>query len=284
MGGNVYCAVSHLPLHYGAKMRLFVVGQIDDGAPRPGGDWHAFSFGFAGEHGDFGSLDDIERTPAFELMHKALCAHVGEFSDDDKDRHDHLLETYPHEFGSILKLVERGVVNVTLIRAWGEHKMVPFYVREEVYQWVMEVARKSDTTWRQENIAEKAEREAKMLVEYYRKSQEPTEGLTVEELTARWRLSERPELEMLRGTYLGNVARMLMLEKEDAPNYEDLPTWDGLGHELAELRIFELGLELFGHSWVPQIHFVPDDVDYRLHTKFHKAMAKFGEELRKEYS
>ena len=49
------------------------------------------------------------------------------------------------------------------------------------------------------------------------------------------------------------------------------------------LRIFELGLELFGHSWVPQIHFVPDDVDYRLHTEFHKAMGKFADDIRKDF-
>lgn len=285
MGGNVYCAVSHLPIHYGARMRLFVVGQIDDGVRFPGGDWHTFSFGFAGKHGDFGTLDDIERTPAFEYMHNALCTHTEEFSDEDKERHDQRLEKYPHEFGSILKLVERGIVNVTLIRPWGQHTMVPFYVREEVYQWVMEVARKSNTTWRQENIAEKAEREAQLMVASYRKRHEPTDHLDAEDMIKHFnKLRDDQPTEMVLSSEFGNVGRMLMLEERDAPPYKDDAAWTALEKELAELRIFELGLELFGHSWVPQIHFVPDDVDLRLHTKFHKAMAKFGDALRREYS
>jgi hypothetical protein len=250
----VFVIVPHwfLPLHYQARWEPEIVVP------------------FKGTYDDYGKLENLDLSPAFLAQQQTLLAKALDFDGEAKERHSEILKRYPDDPSALLELCERGVFRVR--NAHGERTTAPFYVREDVFQYVVEETANFEN-WRG-NWGEQTRTTVESRLEYL-----DTWGKYIDALKAeaddvdelRERTMSLKERDNLQGSHLCHK----LLMDHHGKMKEDPSLRESLAQAMTEFELFWMGLELFHVDWMPRL-FRGQCPDFNLHAKWHRDLAEMA--------
>jgi len=275
---NETCGVSGLPIGWRTPCRLFVLRPHWFLDLHYQSEWESLVVvPLRGVYADYGRLEDLDLSPAFRLQHRRLLATVQKFSEEAQKRHPEILRRYPDDPNALYELCERGVLEVKTPH--GNRTTAPFYVREDVYQLVLERARKAEG-WHgsflegcREAITarfKKVELERETLSLY-------KEDATEEDKVRRRELmDQKGQLDHLDHGPGCHEGRMILIESWDEI-MSDPGLRASLEEAMLEFELFAGGMDAVKVAWQPKTIRGQDD-DYESHAEWHRDVAKLADE------
>lgn len=280
---NETCGVSGLPIAWRTPCRLFVLRPHWYLPLHYQSEWEPLAIvPLKGVYDDYGKLKDIEATPAFMLQHRILLGAAQEFSDETRKRHHEIFKRYPDDPSALYELCERGVLDVRTPH--GVRTTAPFYVREDVYQHVVEITSKAEN-WHGpflEHAEEVVDSRFKC-----RALDEETFGLYREDATEKDKarrgelISQKVELEDLDNGHGRHLGRMMLIEPW-ARIQDDPELRRELRQAMIDFELFAAGIESVHASWRPTL-VRGQESDYDFHAEWHRTLARLADEAQRRW-
>lgn len=274
---NETCGVSGLPIAWETPCRLFILRPHWYLPLHYQSVWEPLGVvPLKGTYDDYGKLKDPDLGPAFMLQQKTLLKAVQEFSEETQERHHEIVKRYPDDPLALYELCERGVLEMDTPH--GVYATAPFYVREDVYQLVIDRTSKAKNWHGQflrqaEDIVECRLKHHELTAEYWGLLQEGGE----EEESKRSELMEQMvDLESRDYGHGRHEAKMLLLKERDV--VKDNPELkESLRQAMIEFELFSTGLELVHAGWRPNL-VRGQESDYEFHAEWHRDLSKLADE------
>jgi hypothetical protein len=280
---NMTCGVSGLPINWRTPCRVFFLvphGHLDF---KYAAVWEPVNIiPLKGTYEDCGRLEDLDLSPAFHLEHPRMLAKAQEFSEEQRKDYWQIFEKFPDDPGALYQLCEREILQ--LKTPHGTKEAMPFYVREDVYQRVLERSRKAKN-FRGPYL----DRCEEMIWARFRKRELDDETMRLygdqateeDKVRRRELIGESVKIEHKdngRGTHQGN---MLLIESWEKIQ-KDPELKASLKEAMLEFELFAGGIEALNIAWQPKTRKGQDD-DYRYHAKWHREIAKLADAAQKRW-
>jgi len=277
MGFDERCGASGLTIGYEEPCRMFVIRPHSYLPLHYQSRWEpAGLVPFKGVYNGESRMEDLEITPAIKMQHASLVTRSRVLEDRKKRWPKDIDEKMKTDLSTFCDLVERGELETKT--AHGVFVTAPFYVREDVYQHIIE-EQKGFHEWIGADIEEHLHKLVRMRFDTKERWLNMLKvGKETGNFDYEGMAEINVELDKIDGTSHGQYLASGLIQNHEDFLFSDEDAKVSLAKAQVEFELFSMGLEVVA-PWQPT-HKARCD-DYEFLAKWHRALAEMAEATHK---